>query len=889
MRRLRKIVLWLLGVAIALPALAVAIFFLTPSSIVSDQIAAWSKKRLGRELTIAGPIERRLSPTLGLTAHDARLANAAWAAEDGPLLAAKRASFDVALWPLLSGRLDIVDLTLEEPVLSAEVNAAGAPNWRLGEKPTPPAPRTQRLDPDAPTPSAAAPAPEAAEMDLVEITRRLRLADARLIGGALSYRDRRAGGAPIEIRDLTLTARLPAYDAPLEFHGTGVINGQPATLTGRLADPAAIEAGAEATATLTFEAAGADLRFEGAVADLTRAEAFEAKGAIEAALSADRAETAWLRRMLPAGLAPLGAARLAGDLTASPEGLDFNLSGAADFNGESAAVTAKAFAGRGWARGETLVDVDLAVANRFIDAGYDGVVGLTPEKNLALEGDYRLRAPDVAALSAWAAPGAPAPLMERIDVAGAAKISDDAARVAAEGVIVVNQKELALTAAAEGPRGWRDGALLQTRFDAAIEELFAARWRGDLRFDPEAGPRLEGELAAEAEDLRALRLWAGAAPGERDYGRFALGGRVFADAASLELEQGRIALGEAVTDARFVIGWDGPRPTLSASLTGGPLDATPLLRALGMRAGPAAEEDAVERGAIATSRIETADAAEGWSQEPLTLDGLAWIDGQAALRLNGLIIDGVALGRTRLVSRFVDGRLDVDIEEIQLFEGSVRGAASLAPSGVGVGGRLEAIVSGVETEPFLAAFGKRGWVRGPITLSADLEAAGENLDEIMRALSGAARGSMAGGAVLAIDFADASLDGKLSALGAEQAVAGVTPFDQAGLSATIQNGVMKTRDLSVSGPVVSVEGAGEVDLGARSLDMVITPVRFGELAILGVDRAIGSAFPIAVRGPWRKIQVSLDRSRAAPAAPGFAAPLQQPAPPTPDAPPGGAD
>jgi len=127
---LRKVLI----LGIALLVLATGALFLAPRFIDSgwyrDAITVELHRITGREIAIAGPLVLTLLPNPGLIAEDVRFANPAGAAVPD-MLRATRIDAQLALMPLLSGKLVLRSLTLIDPILDLERLADGSANWRF--------------------------------------------------------------------------------------------------------------------------------------------------------------------------------------------------------------------------------------------------------------------------------------------------------------------------------------------------------------------------------------------------------------------------------------------------------------------------------------------------------------------------------------------------------------------------------------------------------------------------------------------------------------------------------------------------------------------------------------------------------------------------------------
>ncbi len=132
---MRRAVLTILGVAAAITALilvvaAIAVATVDPRALVAPVLAR-IKAVTGRELTIAGPVELKLSLAPKIVVGGVRFANAKWASTPD-MLQAKRIEARIALLPLLHRRFDVVELALVDPVIALETDANGRGNWEFG-------------------------------------------------------------------------------------------------------------------------------------------------------------------------------------------------------------------------------------------------------------------------------------------------------------------------------------------------------------------------------------------------------------------------------------------------------------------------------------------------------------------------------------------------------------------------------------------------------------------------------------------------------------------------------------------------------------------------------------------------------------------------------------
>jgi uncharacterized protein involved in outer membrane biogenesis len=130
----------LLGIGLVV-VMAVAVAAIALRSLDLRRVAGFVSERVkaasGREFTIKGPLSVGLFPRLAIAASDVRLGNATWGSRPD-MLRLRRAEAEVAIWPLLRGRVEIRRFVLVGPDLLLETDRAGTGNWVLqppGEKP----------------------------------------------------------------------------------------------------------------------------------------------------------------------------------------------------------------------------------------------------------------------------------------------------------------------------------------------------------------------------------------------------------------------------------------------------------------------------------------------------------------------------------------------------------------------------------------------------------------------------------------------------------------------------------------------------------------------------------------------------------------------------------
>ncbi|MEO7953306.1 MAG: AsmA family protein [Polaromonas sp.] len=125
---------WLLGIAVFLLFLALAIFFF-PWDVLREPINRYVSGQLGRRFEITRHLAVSVGRTTTVRAETVEIANPDWA-HDPYLLKAKAAEFDIKLLPLLLGKIDIPRVVLTEPKIGLQLEPDGRRTWALARDTT---------------------------------------------------------------------------------------------------------------------------------------------------------------------------------------------------------------------------------------------------------------------------------------------------------------------------------------------------------------------------------------------------------------------------------------------------------------------------------------------------------------------------------------------------------------------------------------------------------------------------------------------------------------------------------------------------------------------------------------------------------------------------------
>jgi AsmA family protein len=200
-------------VALLLIGVAIAIATVDPGRFVAP-LAARVKADTGRDLTVQGPVDIKLSLEPKIVLPGVAFGNAPWS-KTREMLTAKRIEAQIALIPLLSRRFEVVEFTLVEPVITLETDASGRGNWEFES---------------GNATSSPAPGGGTAGAGVIGI------GNFEIRNGTLSYRNGATGKVTIaSIERMTLRAR--DMQAPVAVDFRGKVDEIPVALAGDVGSP----------------------------------------------------------------------------------------------------------------------------------------------------------------------------------------------------------------------------------------------------------------------------------------------------------------------------------------------------------------------------------------------------------------------------------------------------------------------------------------------------------------------------------------------------------------------------------------------------------------------------------------------------------------------------
>ncbi|WP_425987149.1 AsmA family protein [Ensifer sp. R-19] len=373
----------------------------------------------------------------------------------------------------------------------------------------------------------------------------------------------------------------------------------------------------------------------------------------------------------------------------------------------------------------------------------------------------------------------------------------------------------------------------------------------DLRM-PEATLSLDGKAALAgsyagkvnfaATDLRALLAWFGQGGGD-SVEQFAFKGDVNASPTGVAFQKATLSVNGVEGTGNGSVDLGTPLK-ISSALHFAELD---LARLAGARPAPSQ--------AKGKAGSPTPDA-------PLDLSSLRTIDASIKVDAEKLGYGRVFAGPVATTLVISQGVASLDLPESPFYGG--RMAANLRADGTGEDASiaLKASIAGASAAPLLIDLANFKYLEGALQAQFDITGAGATAGALKRALQGSANVRFFDGAIRGIDVADVynNLVGLMSS-GFKQNENKATGFTELGASFAIENGVARTEDIKLIGPLVRMSGSGEANLPNDQLNFRLDPRVVasleGQCAAIATE---GIGVPVMIEGSFAAPRIYPDLS-----------------------------
>ena len=240
--------------------------------------------------------------------------------------------------------------------------------------------------------------------------------------------------------------------------------------------------------------------------------------------------------------------------------------------------------------------------------------------------------------------------------------------------------------------------------------------------------------------------------------------------------------------------------------------------------------------------------ATGWPEGEIDVSALGTFDAELVLVAPSVDLRGLLLGETRVTLTIDRARAVTQIRQMAAYGGQITGEFVVnGRGGLSVGGNL--VFAGLDMQALMRDVA--GYDR--LVAAGDLDlrflGVGNSVAAIMQSLEGEGALELGKGELRGLDIAAMLQTLDPAYIGDDQK----TVFDGLAGTFTIAGGVLSNTDLKLVAPQLTASGAGEVGLGARTLNYRLRPT-----ALAAADGSGGVMVPLLITGPWADPRFRLD-------------------------------
>jgi AsmA protein len=263
---------------------------------------------------------------------------------------------------------------------------------------------------------------------------------------------------------------------------------------------------------------------------------------------------------------------------------------------------------------------------------------------------------------------------------------------------------------------------------------------------------------------------------------------------------------------------------------------------------------------LAKSSASSAAPAQGWSDAPINLTGLNYVDAQIRVSAAQLDLGGAQFSPAAIDATLAAGVLKASVSKLGAYGGQVSGEVIVDASSGSPTYQMHTDIVGVRALPLLTSLADFDKIDGKMQAKIAAQSSGASQHAIMSNMSGTAFVIFQDGAIRGVNIAQMIRSLTASTLnGWQEEQQQATDLTQLSSSFRIDHGQAVTTDFNLVGPLVKVTGAGTIDLGTKMMGFRVEPKLV--LTTEGQGRAtdpVGFGIPVMIEGPWSNPRIYPD-------------------------------
>jgi len=252
-------------------------------------------------------------------------------------------------------------------------------------------------------------------------------------------------------------------------------------------------------------------------------------------------------------------------------------------------------------------------------------------------------------------------------------------------------------------------------------------------------------------------------------------------------------------------------------------------------------------------------------EQPIDFSPIKKLDVAGSVRIGDLTMSNIKAQNVRVDIKARNGRLDVDPLAATLYQGSVKGLASVDANSNRIAVRQN--LSEISIGPLLRDAIGQDLLEGRGNVALDVTTTGNLVSAMKKALNGTARLELKDGAIKGINLAQSLRGAKSLLTGGKReteqgAAAGEkTDFSELTASFDIKNGIAHNSDFLAKSPFLRLTGEGDINLPGSSLNYVAKASVVASSAGQGgkeMEDLKGLMIPVRAYGPFAALKYKLE-------------------------------
>jgi AsmA protein len=268
-----------------------------------------------------------------------------------------------------------------------------------------------------------------------------------------------------------------------------------------------------------------------------------------------------------------------------------------------------------------------------------------------------------------------------------------------------------------------------------------------------------------------------------------------------------------------------------------------------------------QRLAIGSAKSQAnSGAEEPWSNAPINLTGLNYVDAQVRLSAADINIAAAHFAPAEIDATLAGGVMKAAVSNLGAYDGQASGELIVDASSGEPSYAMHCDLVGVRALPLLTSLADFDKIDGKMQAKIAARSSGASERAILSNMSGTAFLLFQDGAIRGLNVAQMIRQLTASPLsGWQEQKEQTTDLTQLSASFRIDRGQATSTDLNLVGPLVRVTGTGTIDLGSKMLGFRVEPKLV--MTTEGQGRTtdpVGLGIPVVIDGPWGEPRIYPD-------------------------------